>query len=179
MPACLVSGIFHTRLLSQVRAKIFLSLIQVLSQIGHIFGIAFPPIFAGVLKWAGVLQLDIFSAMPLNCMFDTNFHTMLLLRTLTPLTVMTILGVWGMRITCSPDTTTRKGASRVWLGNLLINLVFLILFVVYPSIASNVRPPVLTFDHLPTPSITLSTALHAPANSSLSSLTAPFPHSCF
>ena len=57
MPACLVSGIFHTRLLSQVRAKIFLSLIQVLSQIGHIFGIAFPPIFAGVLKWAGVLQL--------------------------------------------------------------------------------------------------------------------------
>lgn len=34
--------------------------------------------------------------------------------------------------------SSRQGASRVWLGLLLTNLVFLILFCVYPSTSSNV-----------------------------------------
>ena len=42
---------------ARVRLKIFMSLIQVMSSLGTVFEIGFPPIFAGVMKWIGVLQV--------------------------------------------------------------------------------------------------------------------------
>ena len=119
---------FSIRLLrARVRAKIYMSLIQVLSSIGTVFEIAFPPIFSGMMKWVGVLQLDIFSALPLDCVMTSSFHTTLLMRTLIPLGIMGALGAWGAWLLRKGDTSTTKGASRVWLGNVLYNLVFIIL----------------------------------------------------
>ena len=122
----------------KVRAKIFLSLIQVLTQMGAVFEIAFPPMFTSVLKWAGILQLDLLSAVPLDCIFRSNFHRALLLRTLVPLALMIFVGVWGWWLLRKARATSRKGASRVWLGNLLMNLNLLILFAVYPSVSSHI-----------------------------------------
>lgn len=67
-----------------------------LSQIGGVFEIPFPPIFAGVLKWVGILQLDVFTAMPIDCMVKSSFHSLLLLRTLIPLGIMgtLLLAAW-------------------------------------------------------------------------------------
>ena len=122
----------------QVRAKIFLSLIQVLIQIGPVFEIVFPPVFSSVLNWTGILQLDLFSLMPLPCLFESDFHKTLLLRTLVPLAVMAAIGIWGGCLLSNSGVSTRSGASRVWLGNLLLNLVFLILFAVYASVSRHI-----------------------------------------
>lgn len=123
---------------ARVRAKIYMSLIQVLSSIGTVFEIAFPPVFSGLMKWVGVLQLDIFSALPLDCVMTSSFHATLLLRTLVPLGVMLGLAAWGGWCLRAGNTSTPKGASRVWLGNVLFNLVFLILFFIYPSTSTKI-----------------------------------------
>ena len=58
--------------------------------------IKFPAFFSSLLKWIGLIQLDIFTLMPLECLFPTNFHTTLLLRTIIPLIVMLVLGLAGL-----------------------------------------------------------------------------------
>lgn len=126
-----------------VRAKIFLSLMQVLSQVGTIFEIRFPPIYAFVLKWINVLQLDLFSLMPLECIFETNFHTKLLFRTLIPLGIMGFLALFSricaMRGAKAANAgNTRSAASSEWLSTFLLNLVFTILFLIYPSTSTNI-----------------------------------------
>ena len=133
------SPAFSIRVLhARVRAKIYMSLIQVLSSIGTVFEIAFPPVFSGMMKWVGILQLDIFSALPLDCVMTSSFHTTLIMRTLIPLGIMGGLGAWGAWLLRKGDTSTAKGASRVWLGNVLFNLVFVILFFIYPSTSAKI-----------------------------------------
>ena len=58
--------------------------------------IKFPAFFSSLLKWIGLIQLDLFTLMPLECLFPTNFHTTLLLRTIIPLIVMLVLGLAGL-----------------------------------------------------------------------------------
>jgi len=117
-----------------VLSKIGLSLIQVLTQIGTVFAIRFPNVFASVLRWLAVLQLDFLTLMPLDCVFPVDFHTSLLLRTLVPLVVMLVLAAFGFSaLHMGGDKPT---SSWTWLGNLLFNLVFAILFLIYPSISS-------------------------------------------
>ena len=117
----------------RVRLKIFMSLIQVMTALGSVFEIAFPPIFSGCMKWIGALQLDIFTALPLDCFMTSSFHSTLLMSTLIPLGVMLFLGLIGGALMYKADLKTSKGAYRFWLGNVLINLVFIILFFLYPS----------------------------------------------
>jgi hypothetical protein len=122
--------------LAGVRGKILLSLVQVLTQISTVFDIRFPNVFGSVLRWFGVLQLDLLTLMPLDCFFPSNFHTTLLLRTLIPLTVMGLLATCGRLAFHKANKTTNP--SWTWLGNLLMNLVFFILFLIYPSTSSNI-----------------------------------------
>ena len=121
---------------ARTRLKIFMSLLQVMSSLGTVFEIAFPPVFSGVMKWIGVLQLDIFTALPLNCVITNgSFHTTLLLQTLVPLGIMLLLGSLGALLLRAGDNKTQKGASRAVLGNILLNFVFFILFFIYPSVS--------------------------------------------
>ena len=122
----------------RTRLKITMSLIQVMSSIGTVFEIAFPPIFGGMMKWLGVLQLDVFTALPVACITSGGFHTVLLLQTLVPLAIMLVLAVWGVLLIRKGDTKTKKGASRVVFGDILINFGFLILTLVYPSVSKNI-----------------------------------------
>ena len=101
-----------------VRGKIFLSLVQVLTQIGTVFEIRLPSVYDNIIRWVGVLQIDLITVMPLDCLLPTNFHTTLLLRTLVPIAIMGILGTsgfWAMK-----RANKLKDASWEWLGNRLI-----------------------------------------------------------
>lgn len=122
---------------ARVRLKIFLSLIQVMSAIGTVFEIRFPPVFSNVMKWIGVLQLDVFATLPLDCVTTSSFHVVFLLKTLVPLGIMLILGVLGALLIRGGDKETKKGASRIVLGNILLNLLFFILFLIYPSVSKS------------------------------------------
>lgn len=46
--------------------------------------------------------------------------------------------MYGGLLLRKPDTTTKQGASRVWLGNVLINLVFVIIYLLYPSTSAKI-----------------------------------------
>lgn len=122
----------------RIRSKIIMSLIQVMSAIGGVFEIAFPPIFSGMMNWLGMLQLDLPTALPLACIGAADYHTSLLLSTLVPLGVMLLLALIGVCLMRKADLQTSKGASRMWLGNVLLNLVFIILFFLYPSTSKKI-----------------------------------------
>ena len=88
--------------------------------------------------------------MPLDCLFPTDFHTTLLLRTLVPLAILLVLGLAGVCTLRKAEATTnlRAKASREWLGNLLITLVLVLLFLIYPSVCTAVFStfPCMTLD---------------------------------
>ena len=88
--------------------------------------IRFPAVFASILRWLNLVQLDFFTLMPLDCLFPTDFHTTLLLRTLIPLGIISFLGLAGAMALrkARVSTDARTKASYEWLGNLLITLVF-------------------------------------------------------
>ena len=121
-----------------IRGKIFLSFVQVITQLRAVFEISFPVFFSSVLRWIGLLQLDLFTFMPLGCLFATNFHTTLLLRTIIPLAVMLVIGLAGICILRKAEVSTnsRTKASHMWYGNLLITIDFVLLFLIYPSVCS-------------------------------------------
>lgn len=51
----------------QVKARILISLIQVITQLGVVFSIPYPEFYSNVLSWISVLSLDLFEMMPLGC----------------------------------------------------------------------------------------------------------------
>jgi len=121
-----------------VRVKIFLSLIQVITQISRVFSVTFPPVFTGLLRWIGFLQLDVFTVIPLPCIFESDFHSLLLLRTIIPLAIMSLLSCTSWLLVREASVSSERGEARALLGGVLINLTFMILFCVYPSTSSTI-----------------------------------------
>ena len=120
-----------------VRVRILLSLIQVLSQIGPVFEIPFPPIYSTLVSWLGVIQLDLFTVMPIACFTPTSFHTTLLMRTLIPLFIMCGLALCA-RSCLRSKAVGKKGEIQRWMGNQVLNSAFFILFLIYPSNATKI-----------------------------------------
>jgi hypothetical protein len=94
-----------------------------------------------MLRWLGLIQLDLYTLMPLDCLFRANFHTTLLMRTLIPLGIMGSLAAFGAHAfhkaaKKNKEAKKQSAVSWAWLGNLLINTTFALLFLVYPSVCS-------------------------------------------
>ena len=62
--------------------RILVSMIQVLSQLGIVYAIPFPGLYASLLRWVGALELNFVELLPLGCVFNISFYEMLLVRTL-------------------------------------------------------------------------------------------------
>ena len=69
----------------QVKARILISLVQVLSALGVVFSIPFPPIYDTLVAYTGVFSLDVFAVLPLGCTIELNHYHYLAMRTVTPL----------------------------------------------------------------------------------------------
>lgn len=116
-----------------IKGKILISLIQVISQISKVFDIRFPFTFALATTWLNLLQLDMFSVVPVECLWNTaNFHSILLIRTLLPLGIVLVLTLIA-RVLWASDSP-----KKVDFGNFLVNIVFFIIFLIYPSTSTNI-----------------------------------------
>ena len=117
-----------------VKAKILVSLFQVVKQMPGVYHISMPPAFANLLSILGALDLDIPSVMnPLQCNFGYNFHWRVVLNTAVPLVLLALL--WLLRRYCASKVAAAPSSAslyRAWV-NELAYLALLLLWFTYPS----------------------------------------------
>ena len=49
-------------------------MIQVLSQLGVVYSIPFPGLYASLLRWVGALELNFVEMLPLGCVYNVSFY---------------------------------------------------------------------------------------------------------
>ena len=115
----------------------------VVAEIGHVFQIRYPEVFAGLLQWLRILDLTPFKLMPLPCLLKSNFHTVLLMSTLVQLVLILCLYAAGAVAFHMEERAKRAGnlkraAQWQWLGSMLFNGAFIVMFLTYPSSSSTI-----------------------------------------
>ena len=81
-----------------IRFKIILSLMQVMNGVSTCFVLKFPPLFSFSLKWLSIItfvEIDLPKLMPMACLFEVNYFTSLLSKTLFPLLFIMGLFLFG------------------------------------------------------------------------------------
>lgn len=112
-----------------VKFKILISLWQILQGLGAIFDIPFPPFYTqAVSSVGGLIQIELPSLMPLDCIFSTSYYSMLVVKCVWPLAFYLALGI-------AAKAQRKRGKDGS--ADALINLAFTIMFIVYPSISSS------------------------------------------
>jgi hypothetical protein len=48
---------------------------QMLTQLGIVFAIAYPPVYTKALRWIGMINLDLVGVSPFECLLPYNFYT--------------------------------------------------------------------------------------------------------
>ena len=110
---------------AQVKFRILVSLIQVLSQLGVVFSIPYPSFYNDLVDGLGVLSLDFFDTMPLGCVLALDHDDYLLMRTLIPLAILLVSVVVGQR---APAGTRDK----------LLTVNFVLFYLLFPSNSANI-----------------------------------------
>ena len=54
--------------------RILISMIQVLSQLGVVYSIPFPGLYANLLRWVGALELNFIELLPFGCVYTVSFY---------------------------------------------------------------------------------------------------------
>ena len=110
-----------------VKLKILISLYQIMQGVGIVFDIQWPELYDDVLKFlSSIFQIDLVSAMPINCVANLGFFGSLVIRTVLPLLLIVLLsGVSKLFGRYHPDISESCAAGRL-----------LVLFLVYPSCSS-------------------------------------------
>ena len=112
----------------QVKLKILISLVQIIDNLGFTFSIPYPTFFESWMSSiGGVFQVELPQMMPLDCIFPMNFYGKLYLRTLAPLVVYFVMFV---------SARLFKRLGKPWQADALIDGIFFIAFLIYPSTAS-------------------------------------------
>ena len=108
-------------------------MIQVLSQLGIVYSIPFPGLYANLLRLVGALELNFVDLLPLGCVLDISFYEGLLVRTLT-LPALSVL-FFALRLLHhrQPDAPSFKAVLEFCRGGL-----FLVLFLIYPSTSATI-----------------------------------------
>ena len=79
---------------SKTKIKILISLWQILQGLGATFAIPFPPFYSqAVSAVGGLLQIELPSIMPLDCMWPTNFYSKLIFKCVWPLCTYALLAL--------------------------------------------------------------------------------------
>ena len=70
-----------------------------LSQLGVVYAIPFPDVYAHLLRWTSIFQFSLPEIMPLSCIMSFSFYSSLLLRTLMlPALALVVLAVQVARV---------------------------------------------------------------------------------
>jgi len=114
---------------ADVKTKILLSLWQVLVGLGATFSIPFPPFYEQVVSTVGgLLQIELPSIMPLDCMFSQNFYSKLILKCVWPLCAYIAL--------VALSKVFRK-LGKDGKADSCIDFTFFLMFLLYPSMANS------------------------------------------
>lgn len=112
------------------KLKILLSLWQVLQGIGSAFSIPFPPFYeSAVSSVGGLIQIELPSIMPLDCIIRTSFYSRVAFKCIWPLVAYAVIG-WRARV------QYKRGNDGA--ADSMINFAFFIMFLVYPSVSTSV-----------------------------------------
>ena len=114
-----LSTSFFDRLM--VKLRILISMIQVLSQIGVVYSIPFPSLYANLLRWTSLLELNFIDILPLGCVMTVGFHFSLLVRTL----------VLPALLSVALAAKVARAPAKV--ADFFNGLNFFVLFLIYPS----------------------------------------------
>ena len=94
-----------------------------------VFNIPFPPFYeSAVSAIGGLIQIEIPSLMPLDCIVSTSYYSRLVFKCIWPLGVYLVLGLLAKML-------YKKNKDAV--ADSAINLGFLFMFVLYPSISTS------------------------------------------
>ena len=112
-----------------VKLKILVSLWQILMGLGAIFSIPFPPIYSAATEAVGgLVQIELPAMMPVDCIIRTSYYSKLVFKTVWPLLFYAIFGI-------SAKIQRKRGQDGA--ADSLINLAFLIMFIVYPGVSTS------------------------------------------
>ena len=110
------------------KLKILLSLWQVLQGISAVFSIPFPTFYeATVDEIGGLIQIELPAIMPIDCIVSMNYYSKLIFKTTWPLVAYA-----GLFLSSKALRRTGQNAK----ADSLIDFLFLIMFILYPSISS-------------------------------------------
>ena len=113
------------------KIKITISLWQVLKGIGFSFSIPYPPLYQNTIDFvAAIIEIDLPQILPLGCVMPLTFFDKLVVRTIVPLVVYAALLLVARAYYSSTFYSPVK-------GGLLVDTVFFIIFLVYPSTATS------------------------------------------
>ena len=124
-----MSGVANKISKSYVKIRIIVSFVQVLSGTGTVFDIRWPPIFSRLLNVLGIFTLDFINLMPIDCIYETNYHFSLVVGTLWPLTAL------GIVFASRAYLLRSRSESHHIIADHLLTFIFAVFFVIYPTVS--------------------------------------------
>ena len=134
----------------QVKVRILISLVQVITQLGVVFSIPYPDFYTNLLSLISVFSLDLFELMPFGCSIPYTHDHLLLFRTLIPIGILvaSIFFYRQLRIAAAQKRRTAQKldegeprAKKLWqlargnegLADRLISCNFILFYLLFPS----------------------------------------------
>ena len=110
------------------KAKILISLYQILQGIGAVFAIPFPPVYESAINAiGGLIQIELTSLMPLDCIVSTSYYSRLVFKCVWPLVAYAFLALLAKLL---------SKAGMASMASASVDLAFLLVFILYPSIST-------------------------------------------
>ena len=115
------------------KIRILISFVQVLTPLGVVYSIPFPSAYDSLMRWLNVFDLNLIEIMPLACIFNSTYHTTLLLRTLLPMLALAI--IFAIR-----KFAMSRGGDKFydWVAEGSVTVAFFLLLLIYPSTSQNI-----------------------------------------
>jgi hypothetical protein len=124
-----------------VKLRILISTLQVLSQLGVVYSIPYPPIYTQLMRMLSLLQFDFITVVPLACIFPhANFFFSLAARTLVlPFlaSIPTLIWLW-YKVRARFHTHQEVPSWFGWFLGQCGGIGFYLLFLIYPSVSANI-----------------------------------------
>ena len=110
--------------------RILVAMFQMLTQLGMVFDIPYPALYDQVLRWAGMINLDVVALLPLACILDDyNFYVSLVSHCTLPLVAVGALLLAKVAL---------KHYGRPETGSHCVTAAFYVIFFVYPSVSAKI-----------------------------------------
>jgi hypothetical protein len=127
---------------AQTKYKILIKFIQILSKISQLYPFKLPKMFLAFFKYVNVFFFLDVDFVPFNCVFDTDFHSKLLLMTILPI-FFTALIYLVCRIQCSRIRRDGQEGQKVCneirkLQSSSIFIVVMVLYSIFPLVSATI-----------------------------------------